>query len=171
MYRLGLGASLQYPAIDAAIAQFETGGSPTAVGNRNNNPGNLVFSSWESQFGCTAGGSGGFALCPTPEAGQAILDYRVSQLVSQGDSISELLDVWASPTYPGNTQASYDNYVASVAAATGLDPNSPISGQSPTVDTSAGETFDTTDLASSSPNWTIIGLGVGVLALALVAFS
>lgn len=126
MYRLGLG--LSYPSIDAAIAKFE-GTGPTTIATRNNNPGNLVYSPWMAQYGCTPGGAGGFAQCPTADAGQQILDYRVSQLVNQGDSISDLLYTWAGPQYPGNSQASYNNYVASVASQTGLDPNTPIAQQ------------------------------------------
>lgn len=178
----GLGA-LNYPQIGAAITKFE--GSPGSVNYRNNNPGNLVYASWESAYGCSPGGEGGFAKCPTMEAGQEILDKRVTDLASSGKSLSELLSIWAGPQYPGNSQASYDNYVSSVAADTGLDPSLPISQQlSPGSDSSVSlETpatgYSVSDLTailpegfdySSGPNWGVIAAGaVGLALLAYVA--
>lgn len=186
MYRFrGLGAN--YPAIDAAITQFETGGSSSSIGMRNNNPGNLVYSSWMAPYGCSPGGAGGFATCPTLDAGNQILDYRVSQLVDQGDSVSQLINTWASPSYPGNTQASYQNYVNYVSSSTGLDPNAPISDQldtstpgtdfssTPTDAVVGGGTLDALSLLSSGPNWgpnwALIGLAAGAGLLLLMASS
>jgi hypothetical protein len=182
MYRWrGLG-TINYPSIDAAIAQFE-GSGPGTLATRNNNPGNMVYSPWMAQFGCSPGGAGGFAQCPSADAGQQILDYRVSQLVDQGDSVSQLLNVWAGPQYPGNTVQSYNNYVSSVSAATGLDPNAPINQQLSTdasvpdvslpsdsgtaVDASGA--VDLSSLLSTEPNWTLIALAAGAGLLLLLA--
>jgi hypothetical protein len=171
----GFGATLQYPSIDAAIQNFE-GYAPGTLAYQNNNPGNLVYASWESAYGCTPGGAGGFALCPTYEAGQEIQDHLVSTYVDQGDSLSELLAAWSPPTAPGNSQASYNNYVSSVASSTGLDPSLPISQQvndSGTVDTSSTDTgIDLSSLlgTDSGPDWGTIALvAAGVLAVFLVA--
>lgn len=127
MYRLrGLG--LAYPSIDAAIQKFE-GYAPGTLAYQNNNPGNLQYASWEAAYGCQPGGAGGFAVCPSYQAGQQIQDALVSTYVSQGLDLSDLLAKWSPPSAPGNSQASYQNYVASVASDTGLDPSLPISQQ------------------------------------------
>lgn len=147
---------------------------------RNNNPGNLVYSSWMAPYGCSPGGAGGFAQCPSLDAGNQILDYRVSQLVDQGDSVSQLINTWASPSYPGNTQASYQNYVNYVSSSTGLDPNAPISNQLDTsttdvpgspVDAGTGDSIDLSSFLSSTPNWALIGLAAGAGLLLLMASS
>jgi len=166
---LGLG-TLQYPSIDAAIQKFE-GFTPGSLSYRNNNPGNMVYSSWMAPYGCTPGGAGGFAQCPTLDAGQQILDARVGQLVNQGDSVSDLISTWAGPQYAGNTQASYQSYVASVAADTGLDPSLPISAQMSVADTSGGDisSIDTTDGQSS--NLMLWGLAIAGVVVLVVAAS
>ena len=126
MYRWGLG--LAYPSIDAAIQKFE-GYAPGTLAYKNNNPGNLVYAPWEAAYGCSAGGAGGFAVCPSYAAGQQIQDALVSTYVDQGLSIQDMLAKWSPPTAQGNSQQSYQNYVASVASDTGLDPSLPISSQ------------------------------------------
>lgn len=167
----GLGTSLNYPSIDQAITKFETGGNPTSVGMRNNNPGNLVYSSWMQQFGCGPGGAGGFAQCPTLDAGNQILDYRVSQLVTKGDSVSDLISTWAGPQYSGNSQESYNNYVESVASDTGLDPSLPIAAQftSNVPDSASDILSPETFIPTTSPNWTLVGLAAGAGLLLLWA--
>lgn len=168
MYGLG---SLSYPSLDQAITKFETGNNPSSVGMRNNNPGNLVYSSWMQQFGCSPGGAGGFAQCPTLDAGQQVLDYRVSQLVNQGDSVSDLLYTWAGPQYPGNTPASYAAYVSSVSSDTGLDPNASIAAQlNANVPDSGNDTLTPDMLApTTSFNWTLAGLAAAGAALLFLA--
>jgi len=164
----GLGATLNYPQIDAAIQKFE-GYAPGTLAYQNNNPGNLVYASWESAYGCTPGGAGGFALCPSYDAGQAIQDHLVSTYVQQGDSISQLLASWSPPTAPGNSQAAYNNYVSSVASSTGIKNNTPISKQlsvsdatattsDTSDDTSADTSFWSLTDADGNPNWPLIGL-------------
>lgn len=171
----GLGATLNYPQIDQAITNFE--GKPGDLNYRNNNPGNMVYAPWMAAYGCSAGGAGGFATCVSMDAGQAVLDKRVTDLVSQGDSVSDLLYTWAGPQYSGNSQTSYDNYVASVAASTGLDPSLSISQQlSGGSDATTGLDPSTAgDLASllegwdGSIDWPLIAaaVGAGVLLVAL----
>ena len=122
------GAALNYPSIDVAIQKFE-GYAPGTLAYQNNNPGNLVYAPWEAAYGCTAGGAGGFAKCPTYEAGQQIQDSLVTSYADKGLSLSDMIAKWSPPTASGNSQTSYNNYVASVATDTGLDPSLPISQQ------------------------------------------
>ena len=173
----GLGA-INYPTIDAAIKKFE-GYFPGSIAYRNNNPGNLVYAPWQAQYGCSPGGAGGFAQCPTAEAGEAILDYRVSQLVGLGNSLAELLRVWAGPQYPGNTQQSYDAYVASVAADTGFDPGVSVLSQAGgaaaalagsqvaiPADSASDLEYLFANSAGSGPNWgVVLAAGLGAVAL------
>lgn len=163
MYGLGLA----YPSIDAAIQQFE-GYAPGTPAYINNNPGNLQYASWEAAYGCAPGGSGGFAVCQSYSAGQEIEDHLVSSYVDQGDSLSQLLASWSPPSAPGNSQAAYDNYLASVASSTGLDASVPISQQ--LSDSGAGSsdaTSDTSGLDLSS----ILGTGDDTLLWAGLALA
>jgi hypothetical protein len=187
MYRLGLG-TVEYPQIDAAIQQFE-GWAPGSVSYQNNNPGNLQYASWEAAYGCSAGGAGGFALCPSYAAGQAIEDHLVSVYVGQGDSLSDLLAAWCPPGASGGcTQQQYENYVAYVVGETGYDPSLPISGQladgAATLalpDDSGVSTPPETSVASllsglflntdGSMNWLNVGLAAGVGLLAVWALA
>lgn len=120
----GLGG-LNYPSIDTAIQKFE-GYAPGTLAYQNNNPGNLVYASWESAYGCQPGGAGGFAKCPSYDAGQQIQDALVTTYADQGLSLSDMIAKWSPPGATGNSQTSYQNYVSSVASDTGLDPNTPI---------------------------------------------
>lgn len=109
-----------------AIASFEGYGITGSLAQQNNNPGNLVYSPWESEYGGEPGGSGGFASFPDASSGMAALKNRLSQLISQGDSISDIVDTWAGTQY-GNSQASVDNYTNFLSQQTGIDANTPLS--------------------------------------------
>lgn len=114
-------------SLPIAIGTFEGFQVPGSLAQQNNNPGNLVYSPWESAYGGESNGAGGFASFPDASSGYAALQARLSQLESQGASISDVVNAWAGPQYPGNTQASADNYTNFLAQQTGLDPNTPLS--------------------------------------------
>jgi hypothetical protein len=120
---------LMFPSIDNAIAGFEGFGIAGSSAQINNNPGNLVYAPWESAYGGVPGSSG-FASFPDPISGLSATDHLVQTYANQGDSLSQLLNSWAGPQYPGNTQQSYNNYVNYAANATGLNPTQPILSQS-----------------------------------------
>jgi len=177
MYFLGGGGlgALNYPSIDAAITKFEGSGTPGSIGAQNNNPGNLVYAPWESKYGCTPGGAGGFAQCPTPEAGQQIQDALVTTYVDQGLSITDLISKWSPPTAAGNSQASTSNYISSVAADTGMDPTTSIAAQLSAAAPADGQTAASADVLGddygAGPNWTMIAAAAGAAVLLLLALG
>ncbi len=127
----GLGAT---PAqLAAAMAAVESGGSPSALSLRNNNPLNLIY---VGQAGATLG-EGGFAKFPDYNTGMQAGLNQINLDLTRGASITgaptttlaELIAAWSPAGAPGNSQASTQAYVQSVAGATGIDPNAPLSSQ------------------------------------------
>ncbi len=62
------------PRLAAAMAQFESGGSPTAISNRNNNPGNIKAA------------GGGFRKFDTPQQGQAAMQGLLARYMARGQT-------------------------------------------------------------------------------------
>jgi hypothetical protein len=110
--------------IAGTIATQEGADVPGSLAQKNNNPGNLVYAPWEAAYGATQG-QGGFASFPSVSSGEAAVEYRVGQLVNEGDSISQIVDTWAGTQY-GNSQASVDSYVANLTSATGISADTPL---------------------------------------------
>lgn len=137
-----------------AIAQFESGGNPNSVSNQNNNPGNLVPGNLTASFGGTAGGVGGFAQFPTGYEGAMAEDQLVGNLVSNGDSIAQLVDTWAGTAY-GNSQASVDGYNQALSQATGLSATTPLNSAAAANATgTSGTTGPSTSTSTSTPTQT-----------------
>lgn len=118
------------PAAVSAIAsaiQTQEGYSPGTLAYTNNNPGNLRF---VGQPGATQG-AGGFAQFSSYSAGLAALNNQITLDAVRGsdaagrpiNTMSDLISSWA-PASDGNNTAAY---IASVSAATGYDPNAPLS--------------------------------------------
>jgi len=126
--------SLQFPALDQAIAQFEGYNTPGTVAARNYNPGNIIcgtFAAAHGSTGCETLPSGtSFATFPNPATGSAAQDALVSQYANQGATLSSLINSWAPPNAPGNSPQATQNYVNSVAQSLGVDPLTPVSNLS-----------------------------------------
>ncbi len=128
----GLGATTAQLA--AAMAAVESGGSSSAISNRNNNPLNLVY---VGQAGAVLG-EGGFAKFSSYDAGLQAGLKQINLDLTRGScangapvqTLNDLIaDCWSPATAPGNTQASTQAYVQRVSQATGIDPNSRLSDQ------------------------------------------
>lgn len=123
--RISLGATINDLA--QAMANVESGGSSTSLAARNNNPGNLVYA---GQPGSTGKDANGFAIFSTYDAGYTAEVNQISLDLSRGTDINgnptttltQLLSSWA-PASAGNNPSAY---AATVGAATGIDPNSPL---------------------------------------------
>ena len=118
--------SLNFPTIDALIAQFEGANTPGTLAQVNNNPGNLVYGSFAVGEGAT-GSNQGFAVFPSAAAGAEAEDALVSSLAAQGDTVGQLISTWAPGTAPGNTPQATANYQNYVANSLGVNPNTPVS--------------------------------------------
>jgi hypothetical protein len=119
---------LNFSALDQAMAQFEGFGSPGTIATRQNNPGNLQFGSYAVGQGAVGEGTNGIAIFPDARTGFQAMDNLVGHYADQGLTLQEMLNKWAPPNAPGNTPASTQNYVNSVASQTGVNPNAPVSG-------------------------------------------
>lgn len=181
LLRGGLTARLRGiidPAAVSAIAaaiQNEEGYYPGSLAYRNNNPGNLAY---VGQAGATPG-AGGFARFSSYQAGYAALENQISLDLNRGydvngnptTTLSELITSWAPPS-ENNTSA----YIANVSAATGFDPNAPLSSLSAGIGNAgvpAGSSFfqDTVDLSAvgiSSPVPIYWLIGAGLVGVALL---
>lgn len=130
---MGASPSLLYPSLDAAIAQAEGFGTPNATTiNAANNPGAItVPPSGQLPAGATgeltSGAGVNFAVFPSVAAGQAAEDSLINNYAEQGYTIQQLGQMWAcgADATCQSSQAN-QNYVASLAAATGLPANTPL---------------------------------------------
>jgi hypothetical protein len=129
--RAGLGTtSLPTGAsnpISAAI-QTQEGYYPGSLSYQNNNPGNLVASSWtQSQPGytgqnCVAASNGQqmcFAVFDTLQDGENAMDALEQSYANQGDTIQQMMAAWAG-------QANAAQYAQLVASAAGVSPSTPV---------------------------------------------
>ena len=91
---------------------------------RNNNPGNLVASDWTKKQPGFVGTDGPFAVFDTPENGRRAQAQLLTNYINSGDNtLTKIINRWAPPDAPGNTPESTRNYIAHIAAQTGIDPN------------------------------------------------
>jgi hypothetical protein len=131
-FRRWFGARLRGaidPAVVSALAdaiQAQEGYYPGSLSYRNNNPGNLVYVGQAN----AVPGLGGFAKYNSYQDGRAGLEAQITLDAVRGTdvngspttTVSELLTSWAPPS-ENNTAA----YIANVSAATGFDPDAPLS--------------------------------------------
>jgi hypothetical protein len=95
---------------------------------RNNNPGNIEFGDFAKANGAI-GSDGRFAVFPTYEAGRAAKGALLfSSEGYEGKSIASALERYAPRSDNNNTDA----YIATVAGALGVDPNTPLADLNPT---------------------------------------
>lgn len=128
-------SALQFPGIDAAIAAFETGGSPTSAASLANNPGALTApGGLLTQGEISAGATGTAAVAngqylatfPTAAQGSAAEDAQVGYYAGQGDTISQLISNWSiGPN--GTPTETTANYIQSVASAVGVPASTAVS--------------------------------------------
>lgn len=168
---IGLGSTVD--TIASAIQQFE-GWFPGSVSYRNNNPGNLMY---VGQAGATGADSRGYAIFPDYATGyQATVD-QINRYMARGiTSVQGIISTWAPGNAPGNTPVSTQNYINSVSAALGIDPNADVSGgggaaasESNPLDLSGGFSGFSPDL--SAIDTTTIAVAAGTLLFALWIFN
>lgn len=115
-----------------ASAMFGVEGyNPNFAGN--NNPGNLMY---VGQQGATLG-AGGFAAYPTLAQGQAAAENQINLNLTRGscangnpiENLIDLISCWSPPNASGNSSASTNNYISTVANATGIDPSANLAAQ------------------------------------------
>lgn len=169
-----MGSSLVYPGIDAAIAAFETGGSPTSAAAQANNPGAIQPGAFATRYGATgsmavAGGQS-IAVFPNTAQGQAAEDALVQNYANQGDTIQQLIQNWSIGPLGTPTQTT-TNYINSVASAVGASPSTPVSQLAGV----GGVSGATSSIASGISNWfgsTGITWGrIGAFLLGLIAVA
>lgn len=119
--------TLQYPGVDSAISKFEGFGTPQAPTiTQANNPGALQYSPFAIKNGAV-GSLNGFAIFPDQTTGTGAEDALVQSYANQGFSIDQMINAWAPATASGNSPASTQNYVNSVANTLGASPATPVS--------------------------------------------
>jgi hypothetical protein len=163
----------QFTSVANEIQQLE-GWFSGSVSQTNNNPGNLMYA---GQPGATGQTPAGFAVFPTYQAGYQALLNQINLDASRGLTIAQFAQKYA-PAQDGNDPTSY---AAQIAAATGLSVNDPLSAASsgtvasvPTSTASTGTDLSSiaADLTGSSDDSetdpTLLWVGGGLLAAALV---
>jgi hypothetical protein len=136
---------LQFPNIDALIAQFEGFGTEGVPATVNNNPGNIIAGPFATSHGST-GVKGSFAVFPDIETGALAQDALVQHYANQGLSISDLINKWAPGNATGNTPAGTQSYVDFVSGNLGVPATTPIIA-------AEKKTPDVPNSGAQSPSW------------------
>ncbi len=105
----------------AATIQKIEGWSPGTVAYRNNNPGNLRYST--PILGAVGVDSSGFLIFPDYGTGYQALQHQIALDASRGLTIAQFTAKYA-PAQDSNDPVSY---AAQIAAAAGLSPGDPLS--------------------------------------------
>lgn len=146
----------------ASTIQTVEGWFPGSVSYRNNNPGNLKYA---NQPGATGEDANGFAIFPDYQTGLQALDNQIALDASRGLTIAQFTAKYA-PAQDSNNPASY---AATIASATGLSVNDPLSA---TNVPSSPVDLSSLDMTVASDNtglyWGALGIAA---ALALVLFA
>lgn len=121
-----MSAALQYATVDQSIAQFEGYNTPGTIAQRQNNPGNLIYSDWSASHGAIGAGTNGIAIFPDANTGLSAEDQLVQNYAANGYTVSDLINAWAPPNAPGNTPEATANYAAYVAQQTGSNLDTPL---------------------------------------------
>jgi hypothetical protein len=102
----GAGSTAAAPAPAAGGS-----GAGATRGDRNNNPGNIVYGPWAAAHGAS-GSDGHFAIFPTLEVGQSAMDALLASGSYSGLTLSQLQQKWVGNADP--------NYLGGLESATGL---------------------------------------------------
>lgn len=160
---LGIPGALD--TIAQAIQQVE-GYYPGSLAYRNNNPGNIIYTSYYASAYGAVPGSGGFAKFPDYDTGYAALQHQIQVDAARGDSISDLTYSWLGHGTGGDATS----YAAAIADSLGVDPSTKV--QSLIVEDVAGSGLPPVTSSSSfdlgsSPGGLMM-LGVATLAGILI---
>jgi hypothetical protein len=98
-------------AAEADAEASEGSGAGATRGDRNNNPGNIVYGPWAAAHGAS-GSDGHFAIFPTLEVGQSAMDALLASGSYSGLTLSQLQQKWVGNADP--------NYLGGLESATGL---------------------------------------------------
>jgi hypothetical protein len=178
LYGLGAAQILPAGAVSTIASTIQTveGYYPGSIAYQNNNPGNLVYA---GQPGATAG-AGGFAVFDSYASGWAALENQVQLYASRGLTISQMMNIYAPASVPGNNPAAY---ASTIAGALGVSPDTSLadlsspsltvtpadSASPPALDFWAPVAGGSSFLASFDPGtlglWAL-GAGVALYALA-----
>jgi hypothetical protein len=183
--RRRLRGSISSSAVNSIAAAFQQqeGYYPGSLAYLNNNPGNLVYA---GQPGASPG-AGGFAYFPSYAAGYQALTNQITLDATRGTDIngnpittlSQLISSWAPPS-----QNPTATYISNVSAATGFDPNAPLSSLgtatgSSALDVSPDSTSDDSSFLDASVDLSSIGgpsavstplvIGAGLLAVLVLS--
>jgi hypothetical protein len=128
----GLSTPLPTEVADEGNPPFSDG--KASVGERNNNPGNLIVSSWTKKLpGYIGPGEGtneqgiSFAKFDTMAAGKnAKLNLIVNKIRKGQNTPTSLVRGWLSPTNAARNPEAFNNYVKHVAEKAGIGPNDKI---------------------------------------------
>jgi hypothetical protein len=136
---------LQYPNIDAVIAQFEGFGMEGKPATVNNNPGNIIAGDFATKHGAT-GVNGPFAVFPDVSTGALAQDALVSHYADKGLTIQQLIEKWSPAAAPGNSAPGTQSYVDFVSGQLGVPATAPII-------TAEKKTPDAQSSGGVSPSW------------------
>lgn len=132
----GAGASGSYssqpsrPGTPTPGPLMFAGVNPSARGMRNNNPGNLVASSWVQGLPGYKGTDGKFAIFDTPQNGAAALDANLKSYGGKGiNTPLGIASTWA----PASDNNNPNSYGAQIAKALGVGPNDKIDMSDPSI--------------------------------------
>jgi hypothetical protein len=107
--------------IAQSIQQVE-GYYPGTLAYRNNNPGNLVYTSYYAQNYGAVQGDGGFSKFPDYDTGYSAMLHQIQVDSSRGDSIYDLTYSWLGSGQGGDWQS----YAETIANNLGVDPNTKV---------------------------------------------
>jgi hypothetical protein len=120
----GLGQLGIAGALDtiAQTIQSVEGYYPNTLAYRNNNPGNLVYTSYYAQNYGAVQGDSGFAKFPDYDTGYAALQHQIQVDAGRGDSFYDLTYSWLGQGQGGD----WRSYAETLAGSLGVDPNSTV---------------------------------------------
>jgi hypothetical protein len=166
--------ALQFPALDAAIAAFESGGNPNSAPSLAMNPGAIQSGTFATQHGATGSMAvaGGQSIATFPDAatGTAAQDSLVAKYAAQGDTVQQLIQNWSVGPNGTPTQTTA-NYVTSVVAAVpGATASTPVSQLAGVASGVAATTTGTCGITNPSACFAGFSWGrVAAFALGIVA--
>lgn len=136
----------------ASAIQTQEGYFPGSKSYTNNNPGNLIASSWtKSQPGYVGTDSSGFAVFDSLADGQSAEQALISNYAASGATIQSMMAAWA-PAGQGSNNPNL--YAENVAAAAGVPITTPVAdvlaGTASSASSSASDDTDDSNPISDS---------------------
>lgn len=163
LHGLGVASGGDALATIADTIQQVEGYYPGTLAYRNNNPGNLVYTSYYAgAYGATPG-AGGYAAFPDYGTGYAALQHQIQVDASSGLTITGMMYKWL-----GNgTGGDYQGYASTVAGALGVDPGTKVADVlAASVPTMAGTTDPDTAMFPSladAVDWSPVAIAAGAV--------